>query len=401
MRGETILCVAYLDWHGLWRSNQQIISRIAAQNRVFYFEPGRTTDKIFSVEIIRKLPNLFKVQPQQLHENLILVPTPPSLPLARQLLPRSVLQITTPLITKMNAFILIRQIRRTMSVFNVAHPILWLYDPHHFQLVGQFGEKLSCYYNHDEVADITPNARIRDLVQRFDDSLSSRVDVVFATSSAQCKRRKKLNPNAYFIPNGVDFELFNRALTSDLPLPVDMDLIPRPIIGFAGWLSYHIDVCLLCRLAEAYPDCSLVLVGPDELLNSKDTKRLRSLPNVFFLGRKDRTELPSYLRAFDVALMPWQLTGHILSAYPLKLHEYLAAGRSIVATALPELVPYNHLIRITQTHEEFIGCIPDALEDHDPAAIQARVATARKNTWDHRVTEIHDILDRQLSNSQG
>jgi glycosyltransferase involved in cell wall biosynthesis len=377
------------------------MSRIAAQNRVFYIEPGRTPSQAVVVEIIRNLPNLFKLQTHQLHENLILVPTPPSLPIARQLLPRSVLQITTPLIVKINTSIMIRQIRRTMAVFKVAHPILWLFDSYHFHLVGKFGEKLSCYYNYDEFADFTPNIRIRDLLRRFDDCLSSRVDVVFASSSAQCERRKRLNPNTFFIPHGVDFEMFNRALISDLPLPADMDRVPRPIIGFTGWLGYHIDVCLLRQLAEAYPDCSLVLVGPDELPNSKDTERLRGLSNVFFLGQKDRTELPSYLRAFDVALMPWQLTGHIRSAYPLKLHEYLAAGRSIVATALPELVPFSHLIRIAQTHEEFIRRIREALEDNDPASVQARVATARENTWDHRVAEIYNILDRHLSNSQG
>jgi glycosyltransferase involved in cell wall biosynthesis len=399
MKAETILCISNRNWGTMWRNEQQIMSRIAEQNRVFFFEWGRKSGQAIASEIIRSLSYLCKLKTQQLHDNLILIPSPPSIPFFRQLLPRSVLQITTPLIARVNALMLIRQIHRTMATFKVAHPILWLYDPYQFYLVDQFREKLSCYYNYDEFAEFSPNVRIRDLLRRADDCLSSRVDVVFASSGAQCRRRKKLNPSTYFIPNGVDFELFNQALTADLPVPADMDRVPRPIIGFAGWLGWHIDVCLLLRIAKAYPDFSLVLVGPDELSSSKDAERLRSLSNVFFLGQKDRTEIPSYLRTFDVALMPFQLTVYKKSSYPLKLHEYLAAGRSIVATALPELEPFNKLIRLARTHEEFIGFIPEALEDNGRAATQARVETAGENTWNHRVAQIYGILNHHLSNS--
>jgi glycosyltransferase involved in cell wall biosynthesis len=396
MQGETIVCIAPRLWDSLWRESQQIMSRIARHNRVLYFEPGRNVERSVGSELLRNAPNFFRLRTRKIHDNLIIIPTPSSLPVARRYLPRSVLQVTTPVIQKINTMLIARQVHRAMNAFAVQHPILWI-NSLHPDLPGRFGEKLSCYYNYDETANFIPNARIKDLLQQMDNRLTRRVDIVFATSRAQCQARQPINPNTYFIPNGVDFELFSRALTP-LPLPNDLATVPRPIIGFAGWLSYYTDVDLLYRVATAYPECSLVLVGPNDLPESTTRTQLQHLPNVFFLGRKDREVLPNYLRAFDVALMPWILSvGHVRSAYPLKLHEYLAAGRSIVAVALPELQPFSHVLRIAETHDAFLAHIRAALHDDTPQTVAARVAIARENTWDQRVAEIYRILQQHLS----
>ena len=396
MEGETILCIASRVWHSLWRSTQQIMSRMAAQNRVLYLEPGRNPERSVFAEMIRNWPNFFALRAQKPHENLILIPTPSSLPYARRHLPRSVLQITTPLVAKINARILIRHVRWAMEAFDVEAPILWLYSPRHLDLIGKFGEKLVCYFNYDEYPNFVGNERIKELLRQFDDQLSSRADVILASGRAQWERRKKLNPNAYFIPNGVDFDLFHKALDPETPTPSDVASLKKPIIGFAGWLGYQIDVDLLLHVAGVYSNCSLVLVGPDEILKDARLHRLRAMPNVHFLGRKELRSLPQYLKTFDVALIPYRLVGYTLTAYPLKLHEYLAAGRAIVAVALPELEPYSHIVRIAETQDEFIHQVGKALEDYAPQAIKARVAVARENTWDQRVAEIYRILDYRL-----
>jgi glycosyltransferase involved in cell wall biosynthesis len=169
-----------------------------------------------------------------------------------------------------------------------------------------------------------------------------------------------------------------------------------PVLGYVGWLTTHIDVALLRCIAEAYPHCSLVLVGPDQLPAGADLDALRSRHNVVFLGRKDHSVLPAYLRVLDVALMPYSLTGHVLSAYPAKLHEYLAAGRAVVATALPELRPYENVVRLAQTYDDFVQMIGQALADRSAEAINTRLAVARDNTWDQRVAEIGSILSPLL-----
>jgi glycosyltransferase involved in cell wall biosynthesis len=396
MRDETLVCRATRVWRSLWRDSQQIMSRVSAQNRVLYFEPGRDPDRPVGAELRRNWPNFLNLRVQKVAENLLVIPTPACLPYARQHLPRAVLRVTVPLVARVNSRILIRHVRQALHALAVERPILWLYDPRHVGLAGQFGEKMVCYYNYDEYPDALHNARVKESMRDYDARLTRRADVVFATSRAQSERRAQLNPHTYFMPNGVDFDLFNRALDADLPLPPDIVGLPQPIIGFAGWLGYHIDVELLRRIAETYRHGSLLLVGPDDL-PAAGRQMLRRLPNVFFVGRKDPAELPGYLRAFDAALMPYALIGHIRSAYPLKLHEYLAAGRACVAVALPELEPYRQLVRIAETHDEFIRHIRAALDDNTPEAIAARVAVARENTWDGRVGEIYRLLDQRLA----
>ena len=395
MRDETIVCIAPRRWDGLWKETQAIMSRLARSHRVLYFEPGRDPEHGVVEEMRRNWPALFRLAADG-QTNPLLIRSPPVLPHGRRHLPARVLRATMPLVTSINAGLLIRHVRRAMSALAVTSPILWLTDPYQAPLVGKFREKLACYFNFDEFADIADNRRVRRLIRRLDDDLTRRADVVLATSRSQCERRKVINPQTYFIPNAVDFDLFVRAATEELPVPSDVARVRRPILGFVGWLTHHIDVVLLRRVAEAYPDCSLVLVGPDELRASSALDALRARPNVVFLGRKEHTSVPAYLRVFDVALMPYSAAGHVQSAYPAKLHEYLAAGRAVVATDLFELRPYENVVRLARTNDDFIQMVGQALGDGSSDAVKARIAVARDNTWDERIAEIDRIFTRLL-----
>jgi glycosyltransferase involved in cell wall biosynthesis len=396
MNGETILCIAPRNFNSLWRNTQWIMWRLAAQNRVLYVEPGRNPDNAVLPELFRNLSNLFVLRQQPVSENLVTISSPPLLPHGRNLLPRAVLRLTMPLVTRFNAWLQMLVIRRVIKNFDVHDPILWTYLPFQVDLVGKCGEKLAVYFNYDELPDFIDNQRIKDYLRQTDNQLCRKVDVVFASSRAQCERRKAINPSTYLIPNAVDFDLFNRTLSEDAPPPPGIAGKPGPIVGFVGWLGFHIDVALLCRIAESFPEQSLVLIGPEELPPSDQVPRLHSLPNVYFLGAKPREDLPQYLRYIDVALMPYSLTGHILSAYPLKLHEYLAAGRAIVSTDLPEVYPFGDVVRIAKSHDEFLGFVAEAMDDNSPEVIAKRTAVARENTWDQRVEDIHRILDQRL-----
>ena len=298
--------------------------------------------------------------------------------------------------TKINTALKVNHVRKAIKKLKVKEPILWLYSPYYYDLVGKFNEKLSVYHNYDEFADFSTNFRVKELILGYDNELAKRVDLVFATSRPQWKRRHAINPNSFFVPNGVDFELFNRPLSEKLPIPDDIKTIPHPIIGFAGMLGNHIDVKLLLEIANHYPEYSLTLVGPDLLPKSAQLTQLKHKSNVYFLGFKPMEKLPDYIQTFDVALIPYELVGHVLSGYPQKLHEYLAAGRSIVATAMPELEPYKQWLNIAQNHAEFIRLIDAAKDHYSDEIIKARAEVARQNTWDNRVLQMYQHMEKYL-----
>lgn len=397
MQGETIICLATRRWDSLWRNTQQVMWRLARDNHVYFFEPGRDPDKAHGSEMVRNAAHLFKLDARRVTENLTVITTPPNLPYLRRQLSPATLKVATPIIARINAQLVAGHVHRAMRRYKITNPILWLYEPRHVHLVGQFGEKLVCHYNYDEFANFAGNERIKPILLHYDELVCRKSDLVFASSSGQAERRRAFNPHTYFIPNAVDFDLFNRALAADTPVAPDIAAIRGPIIGFAGWMGYQMDLDLVVATAEAYPDCSVVLVGPDALPANEQRVRLRHLPNVHFLGRKELATMPSYLKAFDVALIPYVLHGHTTTVYPLKLHEYLAAGRPVVATALPELRPYAGVVTIASDRADFVTRVGAALQEHDSAAVARRVAVARENTWEQRLEEIRRILDSHLT----
>ena len=392
MGNPSIVCIAPRRWDALWKETQAIMSRLAIDHRVLYFEPGRDPEYGVLAEVHRNWRNLVRLSIREVRENVFVIPSPPVLPHGRRHLPSGALRMTMPLVLAINARVLVVHVRRALRALAVQSPILWLTDAYHVSLIGRFREALACYFNFDEFADMAANRRVSRLLRRLDAELTRRADVVFATSRAQWERRRLINPRSYFVPNAVDFDMFARAVTEELPIPADIAALPRPILGFVGWLTQHIDVALLRRIADAYPHGSVVLVGPGQLAPGAELDELRTRRNVVFLGRKGHGEVPAYLRLFDVALMPYAPVGHVLSAYPAKLHEYLAAGRPVVATALPELRPFSAVVRLAESRDEFVELIGDAMGDCSAAAIDARLAVARENTWDRRVAEIRNIL---------
>lgn len=373
------------------------MSRLTESNRIVFVEPQRDPDVSYLSDLWQSWPHFGSLSVQPVSKNLEVVRTPPALPYFRRYLPRSVLRYLVPLVALVNNRLMLWHLKRVTRELKVHHPILWLYSPRQVGLIGRFGEKLACYYNYDEFAEFERNRRIRELLQEYDERICKRVDVVFATSQAQFRRRKPVNPHTYFVPNGVDYPLYSLALDPATLIPPDIKDLPRPIVGYVGWLGPHIDVELLVTLARAYPKTSFVLVGPCALKQDHLWIELRSRANVLVTGRKRRQALPGYLKAFDAALMPDIVAGHRLSAYPLKLHEYLAAGCSIVATNLPELEPFRNALRIAETREDFVRLLPVAIADNSPSRVRKRTEIARLNGWDQRVKTLSQVVDAHLS----
>lgn len=397
MPDETILCLSTRNWTSLWRSTQQIMARLSARDRVVFVEPQRNPDLPYISDLRLKWRYFGGVTVERPMPQLEVVRTPPGLPYFQRYLPASLLDYLIPFLVRLNNRLLLWHLNRITRRLGIRQPILWLYKTRHVDLAGQLGEKLVCYFNYDEHADFPANHRIRQLLQDYDDRLCRRADVVFASSRSQYRRRKHLNPHTHFVPNGVDYRLYSRALDSATQIPPEIAALPRPIVGYVGWIGPHFDVGLLAALSRAYPEISFVFVGPSSLKNDPQLRKLRSRANVLFTGRKRRQELPGYLKAFDAALIPDTVVADRLAAYPLKLHEYLAAGCSVIATSLPELEPFKSVIRIADSREAFIRMLPEAIADNGPERIRSRTNLAHHNSWSHRVAKIERILDAQLA----
>ncbi len=394
MKGETILCLSPSSWYSLWRNRQQIMSRLAMHNVVLFVEPQRNSEYGIVQDRARRLRQLVAPHIQQVRENLWIIEPPPSLPFG--IFSSNLARCITPI----NNRILAKVLHHAMRLLEVRAPILWLYYPWHAGLVGRLDEKLVCYHVYDELGDYPFHRHLKGFIEGCDRELCRKADLILASSSAQAERRKSLNAQTYFVPNAVDFAHFQKALDPDLPLPDDVQRVPRPRIGYVGLLGFQVNTGLLLDVANARPDWHLVLVGPDRLGESKHIRELRKLENVHFLGQKRLEELPAYLKACDVALLPYDLTTHVSTSYPLKLHEYLAAGKPVVSVRLRELLIFQEVVYFADSAADFVQGIARALEEDSPERVQQRVAVAQENTWDRRVEQISALVDQCLRDKQ-
>jgi glycosyltransferase involved in cell wall biosynthesis len=136
-----------------------------------------------------------------------------------------------------------------------------------------------------------------------------------------------------------------------------------------------------------------VLVGPVQ----GDLSAIRR-PNVHILGRRPYGDLPAYVQAFDVGLIPYVLDEHTVAVDPLKLLEYLAAGVPVVSTDLPEVRKYSDAILIGAQHASFVAATARALSDPFDTA-DSRREVARRHGWERRAEVLRRILGSILPRS--
>ncbi len=275
--------------------------------------------------------------------------------------------------------------------------LLYLWRPEFIRALDLIPFDLSCYHIDDEYsfssADLPISSDERHLLER--------VNQVFIHSPALLEKKGKFNSSTEFVPNGVDYKSFSKVASP----PADIAGIPHPRIGYTGYVKKQLDLPLLLRLSKANPDWQFVMVGEisPHLEIAENIGKLRALANVHFLGAKSTTELAAYPQHFDVCIMPYVLDGYTRYIYPLKLHEYLASGRPIVATRIPSLQPFAGVVCIVENDVQWQECITQMLlpEATSPTNKDSRQSIARQHDWDLLVERIARNLIRHIEPQLG
>ena len=385
MRGKDIICVSSLDWDAHWTSKQQIMHRLAETNRVLYVEEPVTALAPLKVPSRWSrwkavVPELRKVQ-----SGLWVLTPPPLSPFGNMY----------PWINRANQRLLAGYINWAVREIGMEQPILWTYLPGSCDLIDHVTPAAVVYHCVDEHSAF-PGFIRPEVVKRYDDELTRRADLVLTSAQNLLLSRQALNPHVHRIRHAADVGLFATALDPALPIPADIASIPRPRIGVVGVHDERLDTAALEALSAADPAWQIVLVGP-VVPGDVDEEHLRSLPNLHFLGGKTVVELPSYLKALDVALIPYRLNELTRNIFPLKLYEYLAAGLPVVAAALPELAPYAASVSLASEPAQYPVLVREALAADSPAARAARAAAVAGETWEKRVDEMSTLVEGMLA----
>lgn len=192
------------------------------------------------------------------------------------------------------------------------------------------------------------------------------------------------NRNVALIRNAVDYAFF-----AAQPSERFKDEQHRQVIGYYGAIAEWMDLDLLQKIASHFEDCLVLLVGADEC---GAHLRLSAYANAHFAGEVKYESLPYFLYAMDVCLLPFKKTPLTLATNPVKVYEYLAAGKPVVSVDLPEMPQFGSHVAVARSHDEFLEQVAAALSSGAASGARERQAFAARNTWADRVEEFDAVF---------
>jgi glycosyltransferase involved in cell wall biosynthesis len=384
---QDLLFLSLEPWDDIWRRNQFLCAAFAKRHpdaKILFVNPAldrsnalRRLDfhalntRATAPAPLPDLPNLFLFTPTKLLPN--------SLPPAR----------------RFNEAHLRRQVRHAAARLGLHRPLLWL-NPHSgHHMVGRMRESAALYDITDDWTTFTQSPRLTALIKRQDAALCRKADAVIVCSQKLFDLKQPLARNLHLVPNGVDADHYASIGSSAfLPAPPTASW-PRPVFGYTGTIHPdRVDLDLLDSLAAGLKKGSIALVGPSHL-SPEAVARLTRHGNVFLAGPVPYRDLPGYMQAFDVCITPHRMTAFTESLNPIKLWEYLAAGKPIVSTDVAGFRDYPAHVAIAKTAQEFASAMQAALfEDpaRNPSRSLARRAEARRHSWSARVERVEAIM---------
>jgi glycosyltransferase involved in cell wall biosynthesis len=377
------------DWFADNRtSSHHIARRLAAKYPMLYVEsPGFRAPQATAADatkIWRKLRGTFE-RPRKVGEQMWHM-IAPQIPFRH--LPGS------KIINRLSATYLVRRAMREIGMRG--KPLVWYATPDLGDLAGHLNERFVVYYITDDHKSM-PGVNAVEIAG-LDERLTRKANQVFVTSPVMVESKRTINQTAEYSPHGVDVEHFQKAMDPDLPVAQGARGFRRPVIGFVGVIESWVDLKLVAHCALARPDWTFLMVGRVAV----DTTALAHLPNVVFAGPKRYDDLPSWMKVFDACIIPFCDSELVMHINPLKLREYLASGRPVVSTFMPEVQKLHPLVKMSRNdYGAFLQHLEDAVLRDTDADREERLRAVSAMTWDARVTEALDVVRRRMAGSSG
>ena len=385
MKDWDIVCFAN-DWNADPTSKHHLMRRFAERNRVLWVESsGMRKPNLGSradlSRIAAKAKALFAPARRQLPG--LWSYAPPAIPL-----PGSALA------ARLNAALYRWTVSREGRRAGMnSTPVLWVYVPHVAPWIRRFPRHRLVYHCVDRWGAFQDYDPV--WMEACEREICRTADVVFASAEDLVAHCDSYGARTTYVPHGVEHGHFAQALDPG-PLPVELEGIPGPRVGFFGLIQEWVDTELIGALADRLP-YSFVLIGS----SNQDLSALTARDNVHVLGRKPYAELPAWCRGFDAAIVPFRLSELTASVNPIKLREYAAAGLPVVATGLPEIRRCRDIAVCPDGVEEWVEALRQAVaRGQDPVERRKQSARVRDQDWAAVAERMGTLVEASLQAAQ-
>ncbi|MBI3812638.1 MAG: glycosyltransferase [Nitrospirae bacterium] len=246
----------------------------------------------------------------------------------------------------------------------------------------------------DDFVEFFREAGKRAEVNRLCEKYIQRADLVLAVNESLAARALVLNPNSHVLTNATNFPVIDQLPQGTEPRrPLDWPKTQRPVVGYMGWINeQRIDLDILDALTQRLVDWLFVFIGP--LMFRPENHRAREIfarPNVHCIPPVPYLELPVYLERFDVCILPFLINDHTKGNDPIKIYDYFAFGKPVVATRTAGIERVEKMIRIAADPDDFVRMVEQATKE-DQAQRDSRKSIAAENGWPVRIEALIRLL---------
>jgi len=297
------------------------------------------------------------------------------------------------LLLKFNEILIRKRIKAILDK-NKAEKFIYInsFNFHYPGVADKLNSELTIYHCVDPM--IMPYDKKHGI--KSENKLVEKSDLVICTSKQLYHEKGTLNPNTFFIPNAADINHSSTALNEELPVHQSIAELQGPIIGYLGAIERRIDYDLMKEIIDSNKDKIFVFVGP--VSTEYTPEWFLNTPNIILPGRISYNEIPSVIKGFDIALIPFKSDEVSATIFPLKLFEYLGAGKPVIASNFnPDLKEFTEdTVFFCKDAIAFNKAIHKILTNDNEEKKLARLHVAKKNTWEKRVAEISRLIANKL-----
>lgn len=262
--------------------------------------------------------------------------------------------------------------------------VIWLFENSRFYDMSFAGPRLKIYHQ-------------VDLNQNFHPEISARsADICLFSSDLILRQLESFNEHSYFIQHGV-------AVTTSVPLiPSKIPAFSqkyRPRVAYVGNLNIpYLDVEVFVAVVKSQPCVEFHLVGCIDH-NSLLYQSLCEYSNVVWWGQVRSDLIPTILAEMDILMLCYSQQYEKQVSNPHKIMEYLASGKTIVATYTDQYRNSEDLLVMCDagSNEDYVQLFDSVLLNlyhyNSPEMMAARRAYAGKHTYPRQVERIKSLLD--------
>jgi len=235
------------------------------------------------------------------------------------------------------------------------------------------------------------------LIRRLHEHAIDAADIIFYSGRKLLSEATRGLDRSYLLEQAVDFDHWKRAGSGESEVAEAVERIQRPRLGYFGAIEpWLIDQELIKRAAVERPSWQWIFIG-----NKSRGVEIEALPNTHFIDPVSYEDLPRYAAGFDVCVLPWD-TEKAFTSYgsAIKVREYLATGKPVVISPLPEYEPMSHVLRIARNRDEFFKLVDDALNESGTKASAQRQAAVKDGTWQARAEWVSKLIEQTLSGKE-